>query len=268
MSIHDLVTGHYGGNARTSLATRILDALTEHGVAVQNLTVEDLAQVDELHAGGPAATKELLTRLPLSEGQRLLDVGCGIGGPSRLAASQLGVEVTGVDITQEFIETASALTQRVGLDDRVGFTCVPGGPLPLADGSFDAAMMIHVGMNVPDKRALFTEVHRVLGPGARFALFEQMRSRPGALPYPMPWAMDERLSFVETSDQYGQHLTAAGFTVEVVEDRTAQLGPPSGGPGGLSPAVIFGPDFARRIANNVKATEDGLLAATLVVARV
>ena len=74
--------------------------------------------------------------------------------------------------------------------------------------------MVHVGMNIPDKQAVFAEVHRVLAPGGRFALYEQMRTGDGDLPYPLPWAEDERSSFVETVDDYSAHLEAAGFTVD------------------------------------------------------
>ena len=91
--------------------------------------------------------------------------------------------------------------------------------------------MVHVGMNIPDKQAVFAEVHRVLAPGGRFAIYEQMRTADGDLPYPLPWAEDERSSFVETPEDYTRHLEAAGFTVEEVEDRTAStLGPPPTGP--------------------------------------
>ena len=87
-------------------------------------------------------------------------------------------------------------------------------------------MMVHVGMNVPDKAALFAEVHRVLVPGGVFGLYEQVRAADGELTYPLPWAEDERSSFVETVEDYQRHLTAAGFSVAEVEDRTAAAAVP------------------------------------------
>ena len=221
--------------------------------------------MDQLHAGGPQATKHALDRLGVGPGTRLLDVGCGIGGTSRMAAMN-GAEVTGIDLSPDFVETATRLTQLVGLDDRARFVTTPGESLPLEDGAFDAAVMVHVGMNVPDKRSVFTEVHRVLAPGARFAVFEQMRTADGDLPYPLPWAEDERSSFVESPEDYTRHLEAAGFTIEEVDDRTeSTLGPPPGGK--VNNAVVFGPVFAERIGNNMAATRAGLLGALLVVAR-
>jgi MPBQ/MSBQ methyltransferase len=264
MSVHDLVKDHYGAG---DLAAVILEALADHGVDLDHLTVDDLAPVDELHAGGAPAAQEVLRRLGLTQGQRLLDVGSGLGGPSRLAASSAPVSVTGVDLTPEFVDSARVLTERVGLADRVTFEVGSGGGLPLDDASFDAAMMIHVGMNLQDKRSVFADVHRVLRPGGTFVVFDQMRVGVGDLPYPLPWALDERSSFVDSPDDYTQQLTAAGFTVEQTVDRTPSVGPPPFGPGALSPAVVFGPEFVRRVRNNVRAADDGLLAAVLIVAR-
>ena len=94
-------------------------------------------------------------------------------------------------------------------------------------------------------------------PGGRFALYEQVRTGEGELPCPLPWAQDDRSSFVETVADYRAALEAAGFEVEAEEDRTpATLGPPPQGP--VNNAVVFGPPFMHRIANNVAATKAGL----------
>ena len=265
MDVRDLVRQHYGTR---SVADAVLETLADAGVAVDRLRVEDLAAVDQLHAGGSAATTHLLARLehhgadPTSP---LLDVGCGIGGPARVAAAQ-GWRVTGVDLTPELVAAATTLTERVGLGDRVTYAVAPAESLPLADASCGAAVLVHVGMNVPDKRALLAEVHRVLEPGGVFAAYEQVRRGPGDLPFPMPWAEDERASFVEPVEDYVAHLRATGFEVLEVEDRTAAslAGPP---PGPLSPVAVFGPVFAERFGRLVQATRDGLLGAALVVAR-
>ena len=118
----------------------------------------------------------------------LLDVGSGIGGPARTFADAFGCRVTGVDLTEEFVEAANALTRRCGLSDRVSFRQASALALPFADASFDAATLIHVGMNIEDKAGLFAEVRRVLKPDARFGVYDIMRVAEGEIPYPMPWA--------------------------------------------------------------------------------
>ena len=110
MDVRELVAGHYGSE---DLSGAILRALAEAGTDADALGPADLFPVDQLHAGGAPATAHLLERLQLAGGARLLDVGCGIGGASRMAA-MAGAEVTGVDLTAEFVETATVLTERVG----------------------------------------------------------------------------------------------------------------------------------------------------------
>jgi hypothetical protein len=107
----------------------------------------------------------------------------------------------------------------------------------------------------------------VLSPGSIFVLYEQVRRGEGQLEYPLPWAVDERSSFVETADDYVAALTAAGFTQIEVEDRT---GPVPGAPppsGRLGPADILGPVYVEGVANHIAATKAGLLGGVLVRAR-
>ena len=261
MDVRDIVSDHYGGSG---LIDRILAAYAAAGADVERLVPEQLTTIDELHAGFTPATEHLLDRLGAGAGTRLLDVGCGIGGPSRLAAGR-GCTVTGVDVTADFVDAARELTRRTGLGGSASFHHTAAESLPFDDATFDVAMMIHVGMNIPDKQAVFAEVHRVLAPGGRFALFEQMRAGSGLLPYPLPWADDERSSFVESPQEYAAALDAAGFTVVETTDRTAEVvGPPR--PGLVPPTVVLGADLVTRIDNNVAATRAGLLGAFLVLA--
>lgn len=262
MDVRELVSAHYSGQ---DLTGAIVKALADAGTDTDSLGPADLFPVDQLHAGGAAATAHVLEHVGVGVGMRVLDVGCGIGGTSRMAG-MASAEVTGIDLTPDFIEAATSLTELVGLAERVSFVLTAGESTPFEAGSFDAAVMVHVGMNIPRKTVVFSQVHRVLVPGARFTMFEQMRIADGDLPYPMPWAEDDRSSFVETPEQYVAHLEAAGFTVEDVDDRTAStLGPPP--TGALSPMTVFGPAFGQRIGNNIAATRAGQLGAFLVSAR-
>jgi SAM-dependent methyltransferase len=258
-----LVTGHYGA---AGLEARILGALADAGVDLDRLTAADLAPVDELHAGGLAETLHLLSCLDLPQRARLLDVGCGLGGSSRVAASSDSRRVTGVDLTAEYVHAATALTARVGLADRATFQTTKADRMPFADGSFDAAMMIHVGMNLPDKASVFAEVHRVLEPGGRFGIFDQMVGSGAPATYPLPWAEDDRASFLETPHRYAEVLRAAGFEIERQEDRSTAVTWPRG-EGQLGPGVVFGPAFGERIRNQISDARSGALLSYLLVAR-
>ncbi len=89
--------------------------------------------MDQLHAGGAAATRHVLDRLGVEPGLRLLDVGSGLGGPARMAAMS-GAEVTGIDLTPEFVDAATELTSRVGLGERARFVATSGESCPSATG--------------------------------------------------------------------------------------------------------------------------------------
>ncbi len=264
MDVQDLVRQHYGDD---DLGDRILEGLREVGVDTDRLTIEDLAALDQLHAGFLPATRYLLELLELDDQTRLLDVGCGIGGPSRVAAATYRCPVVGIDLSPDFIRVGQQLTERVGLAGLIDLRVAPGDGIDLADASFDRAMIIHVGMNIPDKPAVFAEVRRVLKPGGIFGVYEQMQVRGGVPDYPLPWAEDERSSFVDTSEAYAKALHSAGFLVERTEDRTRAMAGPPGPEPRLSPAAVFGPSFAERIANNVNATRAGILAPIVMIAR-
>lgn len=261
MDVSELVRQHYSG---TDLADGILAALAAADAGPP--TVRTLAAVDQLHAGGPAATHYLFEQLALGPANRLLDVGSGIGGPARLAAAEFGCSVVGVDLSPDFVTAAQRLTGLVGLSTAVEFLTGSGADTGLADGSCDRASLIHVGMNIPDKAAVFAEVRRVLAVGGLFGLYEQMRTGPGDLTYPLPWAVDERSSFLATPEDYVRDLTAAGFRVVRQENRLAAAARGGPAPGGVDQAAVFGPVFAERIQNNLAGARAGILAPMLLIA--
>jgi cyclopropane fatty-acyl-phospholipid synthase-like methyltransferase len=106
--------------------------------------------------------------LGLGAESRLLDVGCGSGGPALRLAETKGTSVVGIDLLEEGITTATRLAQERGLDDRACFTRVDaGGRLPFDDQSFDAVISIDVMCHLPKRADIFREWHRVTAPGAR-----------------------------------------------------------------------------------------------------
>ena len=84
-------------------------ALHQIGKTVENVKVEDLAGIDEFHIGGRPASVDFFRRLGLTSSDHALDVGCGLGGPARIAAVTAGCQVTAVDLTAEFVDTSGAL---------------------------------------------------------------------------------------------------------------------------------------------------------------
>jgi SAM-dependent methyltransferase len=264
MDVDDLVRHHYGGD---DLAARVTEALRRVGIPDDGWHVDHLSGLDQLHAGSAPSTEYVLDHLSLTPDLTLLDVGCGIGGPARLAASRHGCSVLGIDLSDAFVDLARWLTERVSLGEQVRFDVGSALDLPYDTGSVDRLMTIHVGMNIADKAGAFREARRVVAPGGLVAVYDQMRTGDGDLRYPLPWADDERSSFVETQDHYVELLTSAGFEIVHQEDRTAAnaaAGPPTGP---LWPGDLFGQGFDERLGNNIAAAIEGTLGAILIVAR-
>jgi ubiquinone/menaquinone biosynthesis C-methylase UbiE len=214
MSEAKAVAEHY---TQPRLEETSLGAMARAGLDTQKLAVTDLAAVDEFHVGGLEATKAFAEFMGLKAGMRVLDVGCGVGGPARYFAAEHGVRVTGIDLTEEFVRTAESLTKLVHLENAASFEQGSALAMPFAAGSFDAAYMFHVGMNIADKNALFQDVARVLKAGARFSIYDLMRTSDEPISYPVPWAVSEATSFVVHITRYREALAATGF--EVVHER-------------------------------------------------
>ncbi len=252
----DPVATHY---ARTGdLASAIGRRLTETGKDLANLTTADLAPVDEFHVRGREATLELARGMGLTPKSHVLDLGSGLGGPARTVAEAHGCRVTGIDLTPAFCDAAGVLTDWVGLADRVRFETGDVTALPFADGCFDAAMTLHVAMNIRAKDRLYAEARRVLRPGGVLAIYDVLQGEGGEVVYPVPWAGDAAISHLATPEEMTALLEAAGFTIRECEDSTergeaffaavserlARSGPPA-----VSFEAFLGPDFPAMAAN-------------------
>ncbi len=181
---------------------------------------DDLAPVEEFHIGGRKATAHAVEKMSLNEDQHVLDVGCGIGGAARYIAAQNGCAVTGIDLTPEYIEIAKTLTELTGLHDRVNFDVSSALSMPFEYAIFDAAITLHVAMNIPERATLYNEIARVLKPGATFCIFDVMKKSGKNLAFPVPWAQSEDTSFLTTPEEMCALLDDAGFDVREVGDRT------------------------------------------------
>ncbi|MBM3533451.1 MAG: methyltransferase domain-containing protein [Alphaproteobacteria bacterium] len=268
--VQSRVAEHY---ARADLERTILQTLAASGKDIERLTLDDLSPVDELHIGGRQATMAFAEQIGFAPGMHLLDIGSGLGGPSRFFAATYGVRVTGIDLTEAFVATASALAQRVGLADRVSYRHASALALPFDSGAFDGAYMMHVGMNIEDKRTLFAEARRVLSSGATFAIYDIMRTGPGELGFPVFWASSPETSFVAPPIEYRSALKAAGFEIAKERDRgdfaraffakVKERAREGQGP----TSVLARKDSPQRLANVAGAVDAGVIAPIEIIAR-
>jgi ubiquinone/menaquinone biosynthesis C-methylase UbiE len=216
----DRVVSHYAGGG--DLANRIAESLRQAGKDIDNLRTEDLATVDEFHIRGRKATLELAEALGLAASDHLLDIGSGLGGPARTVAEVHRCHVTGIDLTPAFCDAAETLSGWVRLRDRVTFQQADATRLPFDDAAFDAAMTMHVAMNIAAKDRMYAEARRVLKSGGRFAIYDVLQGEGGEVLFPVPWAREPSISHLATPDQMQALLGSAGFRILSATDSTEE----------------------------------------------
>jgi ubiquinone/menaquinone biosynthesis C-methylase UbiE len=216
----DRVASHYGENLK--LADAIAEKLRSVGKDLNKLAAADLAMVDEFHIRGRKATLELGEKMNLNAGSHVLDIGSGLGGPARTLADVYGCRVTGIDLTQAFCDAATAMSDWVGLGGRVSFRQGDATNLPFENRTFDAAMTIHVAMNIAAKDKMYLEARRVLKPSGIFAVYDVLQGEGGEVLYPVPWAHDPSISHVATPDEMKTLLSGAGFKLLETQDSTEE----------------------------------------------
>ena len=269
------VERHWFSGKAGDLLTRIDNALKKAGKSLSHLTAEDLLAFDEFHIRGREATVELSGLAKIQAFHEVIDIGSGLGGPSRFIASSIGCNVTGIDLTAEYCQVARVLADRTGLEDRVHYRQGNALAVPFPDASFDIAWTQHISMNIQDKSAMFSEMYRVLKPGGRAAIYDPIAGSGEPLTFPVPWANDGTINFLIDTQETKETLTATGFTIETWQDvsqaslawfkvnaRPADAEPPI-----LGLHLLLGPLWPTMAANMVSNIAAGRLAVIQAIVR-
>jgi 27-O-demethylrifamycin SV methyltransferase len=171
-----------------------------------------------------ALTRRMAAVARLQAGQRVLDVGCGTGGPARLLAQEHGVAVLGISTSEEGLAEARARGGEFELRD--------GMDNGLPDGSFDSVWVLESPHLMPRKDALIAECARVLRPGGRLVLCDVMLRRRLPLAEVLRRAKAFDLlrrvfgrAVMETLDFYAEQAEARGLRVDVRDDLSAATRP-------------------------------------------
>lgn len=215
-NINQIIENHYN---KTGLYEDIVKRLEEQGIDLNNVNRKDIAGVDEFHVRGAEVSKELADLINLNDA-KVLDVGCGLGGPCRMLADDYNCTSTGIDMSSEYIRTAGLLSKLVKLDDKTVFVHGDANNLPFEDNSFDVVWTQHVQMNIEDKKRFYSEIHRVLKSGGHFIYYDIFKRNGSAVTYPMPWADGEDISFLAPSPEMKSILLNLNMQSHITADQT------------------------------------------------
>uniref|UniRef100_A0A3B1IYG4 phosphoethanolamine N-methyltransferase n=1 Tax=Astyanax mexicanus TaxID=7994 RepID=A0A3B1IYG4_ASTMX len=214
--LRDTVQQHQGG---FTTFQQFLDnqQYTRRGI----LRYEKMFGSGFVSTGGPSTTKEFVDLLNLSPGQKVLDVGCGIGGGDFYMAKNFGVEVLGMDLSGNMVEIAMERAVQEKLPS-VQFEVSDATKRIFPEGSFDVVYSRDTILHISDKLELFRKFHSWLRPGGKLLISDYCCGEK-------PWTpafqdyVNQRGYILYTPQRYGQFLEEAGFTKVRAEDRTAQF---------------------------------------------
>jgi len=258
--VDERISGHYGW---PGLMDAIENELRRNGIKPEDVTVAQLAPLDNYHAFRLAGTVALAAAAGISAADRVLDVGGGIGGPARQLADRFGCNVTVVDLTPEYCTIGETLTRWTHLTDRVSFVHASALDMPFDDASFDVVWTQHASMNISDKDGLYREVARVVRPGGRFAFFDILAGPNQPVHFPVPWSAEPSFSFLRSPAETRALIAQNGFretTWLTGADLKAELDRAEEGDAGgqeplLDSSLLNGPDSAamgENVARNLK----------------
>lgn len=185
------------------------------------LRYEKMFGVGYVSTGGLSTTKEFVDLLNLKPGQKVLDIGCGIGGGNFYMAKNFGVDVLGLDLSQNMVDIAM---ERAAMEKipSVHFEVADATKRMFNEGSFDVIYSRDTILHIDDKLALFKRFHSWLKPGGQLLISDYCC---GEKPWTPQFAeyVKQRGYILYTPPQYGKFIEQAGFSRVRADDRTAQF---------------------------------------------
>ncbi|TMW60908.1 hypothetical protein Poli38472_000950 [Pythium oligandrum] len=168
--------------------------------------------------GGQSTTTEFVEKLNLQPGERVLDVGCGIGGGDFYMARQFGVSVVGIDLSTNMVHRALETSMTLP-DIDAEFLICDATKQEFPDESFDVVYSRDTILHIEDKHALFAKFFRWLKPGGRVLISDYCRGEQDGTAHFKAYVASRGYHLLSPS-QYGGVLEKVGFTEVVAEDRT------------------------------------------------
>ncbi|XP_043695648.1 phosphomethylethanolamine N-methyltransferase-like isoform X1 [Telopea speciosissima] len=170
--------------------------------------------------GGLETTKDFIAKLKLKPGQKVLDVGCGIGGGDFYMAENFDVDVLGIDLSINMV--SFALERAIGRKCSVEFEVADCTKKTFPDNTFDVIYSRDTLLHIPDKPALFKKFAKWLKPGGKVLISDYCK-KVGTPSTEFAEYIKQRGYDLHDVEAYGQMLKEAGFDEVIAEDRNAQF---------------------------------------------
>jgi sarcosine/dimethylglycine N-methyltransferase len=205
---------------------RVARGLSAVGIGPEDtIPPEKLFALDQWHYHGIEAVRAAGEWLGLGPGDRVLEIGSGIGGPARYLAHAFGCHVTALELQPALDAIAVDLTHRSGFDKQVTHICADALTYPLPDAAFDAVVSWLAVLHIPDRPRLCSRLARAVCPGGG-CYIEDLCMRA-------PFTADDLLDVREvvfgismtSIEDYAKDLRAAGFTDVTTTDLTDDWAP-------------------------------------------
>jgi phosphoethanolamine N-methyltransferase len=173
-----------------------------------------------LAPGGEGHVANLVDGLDVRD-KRILDIGCGIGGPACTLAEKHGARVVGSDLEIDLLRRSQRRALARGLQSRVGLVHVEPGPLAFRDNAFHVVLSSGAFTQTHDKLGIFRECLRVLEPGGWISAYDWMKCEGDYSEEMLHWFEMEGLTYaMETPDRHEELLRQAGFVDVQIDDRS------------------------------------------------
>ena len=168
--------------------------------------------------GGSGNVEKMLNGIETT-GKRILDIGCGLGGPAFEMANTFGADVVGIDLEAPLIKRAPEAATQLGLQDRCKFHTVKAGSIDFPNQSFDIVVSSGAITQVKDKAGIFGECYRLLKPGGYLTCYDWTKSEEPLSKDMFYWFKMEGLTYaLETLEEYKAHLQNIGYIEVKIKD--------------------------------------------------
>ena len=260
MNYEEAINAQYG---QSDLSKKVAAILNDKDLDIGRLSHVILAPIEELHLDGKAATLDLANEVGINEKMKVLDVGCGIGGPARTLASEFGCHITGIDLSKEYCKAAELINNKLGLNKTIEIQQVNALDMPFDNEEFDVVLMQHVLMNIENKQRLLSQINRVLLPKGRLAHYTICAGSGAPIHFPVIWASNPDISFLLSPSELRQLINNHGFkeiswkdyTTIILEGMQMERSKPE--PTSIDLLFSISEDFLPKIRNVIRNLKEG-----------